>query len=256
MSAEQLQIVLPMAGLGSRFSDAGYALPKPLIDVAGHPMIELVIANLTPARPHRFVFVVQAAQVREHALDERLREWSPGCEVVAIDGVTQGAACTVLTTRHLLAPSQPLMIANCDQYVDASIDAYLDAIDASGADGAMMTMWADDPKWSFAELGPDGWVTRVVEKQVVSDVATVGIYNFRRTAGFLAGADAMIAADRRVNGEFYVAPVFNELIRDGAHIGVHAIDTDGSAMHGLGTPTDLELFLRSAVLPRALHEVT
>ncbi len=256
MSTAQLQIVVPMAGLGSRFAEAGYVLPKPLIDVAGHPMIELVIANLTPARSHRFIFVVQAAQVREHGLDARLRTWSPGCEIVAIEGVTEGAACTVLTTRDLLAPTQPLMIANCDQFIDASIDAYLEAFDVSGADGAMMTMWADDAKWSFAELGPDGWVTRVVEKQVVSDIATVGIYNFRRAADFLAGADTMIASQRRVNGEFYVAPVFNELIARGARVFVHPIDTDGSAMHGLGTPTDLETFLRSAVLPRAMQEVT
>lgn len=242
--SEPLQIVVPMAGRGSRFADAGYALPKPLIDVGGRAMIDVVIANLRPSRDHRFTFLVQAEHVRSYALDERLAEWAPGCTVVPLDGVTEGAACTVLTVRDALDPAAPLMIANCDQWVDADIDAYLEDFDARRADGTMLTMWADDPKWSFAELDEEGWVTRVVEKEVISSVATVGVYNFRRAGDFVRGADAMIAADRRVNGEFYVAPVYNELVAGGARIGVWAIDDGtGVGMYGLGTPTDLEAFL-------------
>jgi dTDP-glucose pyrophosphorylase len=247
-----LQIVVPMAGRGSRFTEAGYALPKPLIDVGGRPMIDVVIDNLRPRRPHRFVFVVQAEQIRDFDLDARLRDWAPGCDVVGLDHVTQGAACTVLTTRELLDPDLPLMTANCDQWVDMDIDRYLDHFDGTGVDGFLMTMPADDPKWSYAELDERGWVTRVVEKEVISRNATVGIYNWSRAGDFLHHADAMIAADRRVNGEFYVAPVYSEQIAAGAHVEVLDVDAEGQAMWGLGTPADLTAFLSGPARDRAL----
>lgn len=246
-----LQVVVPMAGRGSRFAEVGHVLPKPLIDVGGRPMIELVVANLRPAREHRFVFVVQRQHVREHGLDERLAELAPGCAVVALDGVTEGAACTVLTARDELDTAAPLMIANCDQWVDTRVDDYLTAGDALHADGFLMTMWSDSPKWSYAQLGADGWVRHVVEKQVVSEHATVGIYDWRAAGDFLRDADAMIAAGRRVNGEYYVAPVYNERIADGGRIGVLPVG-GADAMHGLGTPEDLAQFLSGPALSRAL----
>ena len=243
MHEAELQIVVPMAGRGSRFSKDGYQLPKPLIDVAGAPMIEVVIANLRPRRPHRFVFVVQAAHVSDFGVDEVLTRATPGCSIAQIDHVTQGAACTVLEAEAHLDPAAPLMIANCDQWVDASIDDYLTAFDGRGTDGFMMVMPHDDPKWSFAAVGPDGWVTRVAEKEPISDLATVGVYNFSTAASFVAGARRMIAAGRAVNGEFYVAPVYNELIADGARISVWNVESSGPAMYGLGTPEDLQRFL-------------
>lgn len=236
-----LTIVVPMAGLGSRFAVAGYTVPKPLIPIHGRPMIRLVIENLRPSRPHRFVFICQRTHAERFELADKFAEWCPGSAMVLLDGVTEGAACTVLAARHLIADDQPLMIANSDQYVDTSIDAYLDAMD--GLDGMIMTMTANDPKWSFARLGPDGLVREVVEKKPVSDEATVGIYNFRRGDMFTTGADAMIAADLRVNGEFYVAPVYNQLIAAGGRVAVHNIGAEADGMYGLGTPADLELFV-------------
>lgn len=235
-----LNIVVPMAGRGQRFADAGYTLPKPLIPVHGQPMIKVVIANLTPKVPHRFTFLLQREHAERHGVADRLKEWSPGCETIFVDGITEGAACTVLLARERIDAEDPLMIANCDQYIDTDIDTYLEAM--GSADGLIMTMWADDPKWSFARLDPDGRVTEVVEKVVVSTDATVGIYNFRRGADFVRGADEMIAADLRVNGEFYVAPVYNQLIRRGAEIRCHSIGRVGAGMYGIGTPADLEEF--------------
>lgn len=238
-----LNIVIPMAGLGSRFAQAGYTIPKPLIPIHGVPMIRLVIENLRPATPHRFVFICQRAHDEAHGLHACLSRWAPGCAIVTLDGLTEGAACTVLTARHIIDTDNPLMIANSDQYVDITIDPYLADLDARGLDGLIMTMQADDPKWSFAALDGDGLVTRVVEKQVISTHATVGIYNFAHMRDFVAGADRMIAADQRVNTEFYVAPVYNELIATGARIGVHDIGPEGRFMHGLGIPADLDRFL-------------
>lgn len=238
-----LNIVVPMAGLGSRFAKAGYALPKPLIEVHGIPMIQLVINNITPARPHRFIFICQNAHIDQFDLRRKLAHWAPGTETIGIDGVTEGAACTVLLARDMIDSGDALMIANSDQFVDCSIDAYLGDLDARRLDGLIMTMWADDPKWSYAALDGNGMATEVVEKRVISNHATVGIYNFSRGADFVAAADAMIEADQRVNGEFYVAPVYNQMIAGGARIGVHDIGREAAGMYGLGIPADLDLFL-------------
>jgi NDP-sugar pyrophosphorylase family protein len=250
----RLNIVVPMAGAGSRFAVRGYRDPKPLIPVLGVPMIRRVIENLRPSQPHRFVFVCQRAHLAAYALEPRLRAWAPGCEIVALDGLTQGAACTVLAARALIDDGQPLMIANSDQYVETDLDAYLAQLPARDLDGLIMTMTASDPKWSYAQLDADGRVRRVVEKQVVSDEATVGIYNFRAGRMFVAAADEMIARDERVNGEFYVAPAYDAMVRAGLRVGVHNIGHEGRGMHGLGTPEDLERFLERppADLPEAL----
>jgi dTDP-glucose pyrophosphorylase len=244
MSSEPLTIVVPMAGRGSRFADAGYADPKPLIPVNGKPMIKLVIENLRPRGPHRFVFICQRDHVKAYDLEPKLKAWAPGCEIVQLDGVTEGAACTVLTAAHLIGDG-PLMIANSDQYIDHPIDAYLAAME--GLDGLIMTMQAHEEKWSFVAVDDEGIATEVAEKKPISTHATTGIYNFARGSDFIAGAQAMIDRDLRVNGEFYVAPVYNMLIGKGARFGISDI---GEGMHGLGTPADLELFLAQPVAAR------
>lgn len=245
-----LNIVVPMAGRGSRFAKEGYALPKPLIPVQGYPMIQVVIENLRPTMAHKFHFLILREHDETYALTQKLREWAPGCSVTFVDEVTEGAACTVLLAREAINTDDPLMIANCDQYIDASIDAYL--ADMEGADGLIMTMWADDDKWSFVKRDDTGRVVEVIEKVVVSDEATVGIYNFARGADFVRGAEAMIAADERVNGEFYVAPVYTALAAEGADIRCHSIGKVGAGMHGIGVPVDLTAFEASPISHKAV----
>ena len=244
-----LNIVVPMAGHGSRFSKAGYLDPKPLIPIHGMPMIELVIRNLTPLRPHRFVFVCQRTHIDSYPLLQTLQSAAPGCEVIPIDGVTDGAASTVLLARHFFENRDPLMIANCDQYLDYSIDTYLDDMDHRKLDGLIMTMPADSPKWSYVSYDSEGYVSTVVEKKVISDQATVGIYNYAKGVDFVRAAVRMIANNERVNGEFYVAPVYNSFLAEGARIGFHDV---GSAMYGLGVPEDLESFLLAPVSSKCL----
>jgi NDP-sugar pyrophosphorylase family protein len=246
-----LNIVVPIAGRGSRFLDAGYDVPKPLLPVHGVPMIEVVVNNVRPRSPHRFIFVALQAHLDRSGVRDTLGRIAPSCAIVPVREVTRGAACSVLLARDLIDNSDPLMIANSDQWVDLDINDYLSELEHRGADGLIMTMRADHPKWSYVGLGPDGWVERVVEKQVISAEATVGIYNFRHGAAFVRAADGMIAADLRVNGEFYVAPVYNELIKDGAKVCVHNVGGDGSGMYGLGVPEDLESFLAKPLSRRA-----
>ncbi len=232
-----------MAGRGSRFADAGYELPKPLIEIHGQPMIQYVINNLRPNQPYRFIFLCLSEHIKKYGVDQLLKSWEPNCEIVAVDRVTDGAACTVLLAKKFIDTDESLMIANSDQWVNVDINAYFNVIESRQLDGLIMTMWADDPKWSFVRLDESKSVTEVVEKKVISNEATVGIYNFKRGVDFVKAAENMIRKDLRVNGEFYVAPVYNELIASGQLVGYYNIGQVGSGMHGLGVPADLNEFL-------------
>lgn len=244
-----LNIVIPMAGRGSRFANAGYDMPKPLIDVHGKPMIERVIDNLTPGCDHRFIFIVLEEHINDYEVDKTLKSLTHNCEVVPINSVTEGAACTVLLAERYI-DDNPLMIANSDQWVNYDINKYINY--PSGYDGMIMTMYANDPKWSFIGFEND-LVKEVVEKKVISNEATVGIYNFSKGTNFIDAAKVMIKKDLRVNGEFYVAPVFNEMIELGMKIGYQNIDSGKeNVMFGLGTPEDLEVFLADEISQKML----
>jgi len=234
-----MNIVIPMAGRGSRFIAAGYKYPKPLIPVGGKPMIEWVVENIRPSRLHRFIFICLAEHLVQYPeVPETLRAICPGCEILSVNTVTEGAACTVLLARGLIDNNDQLMIANSDQVVDAPIDEYLAKLDDEAANGLIMTFWSDHPKWSYCRIRPDGRVSEVVEKQVVSNHATVGIYNFRSGCDFVRAADSMIMRNLRVNNEFYVAPAYNELIHEGGVVVTYPVGKEGE-----GVPEDLNYFL-------------
>lgn len=245
-----INIVVPMAGRGSRFSKAGYSLPKPLLPVFGRPMIEVVIENLRPMQPHRFIFICQREHLAVHKLEPTLMQAGPDTRIVPIDYVTEGAACTVLLAEADINNNDALMIANCDQYISTQIDTYLNHMDQGGFDGFIMTMTANDPKWSFIALDDNGMVTQVVEKKVVSEEATVGIYNYRHGHEFVTAAREMIASNDRTNNEFYVAPAYNYMMQREMRIGYMNIGSERDGMYGLGVPEDLEYFNALPELPR------
>lgn len=231
-----------MAGNGSRFVKEGYKEPKPLILVNGKPMIELVIENLKPKRHHQFIFICHANHTQNYPLKRILEGKSPGCKIIEVDKITEGPACTALFAKKYINNTDQLMIANCDQYIDIDINQYLSVLEKN-IDALIMTMKANDEKWSYIELNEKKEITRVVEKEIVSDEATVGIYNYKYGQDFVKSAEAMIAKNLRVNNEFYVAPAYNEMISDGKKIEFFNIGTLGKGMHGLGTPDDLKAYL-------------
>ena len=236
-----LNIVVPMAGRGSRFVKAGYELPKPLIEIHAHPMIECVTKNITPKVEHKFIYLCLAEHLAKYDLERRLKTFSPTCEIVSVDKVTEGAACTVLLAKKFIDNDEPLMIANSDQFVDIDINDYLAAGD--GLDGLIMTMFADDNKWSFIKFDEAKHVTTVREKEVISNEATVGIYNFARGHDYVDCAEKMIELNMRVNNEFYVAPVYNIFIDGGAKVGFYNVGKLDAGMYGLGVPEDLNKFI-------------
>jgi dTDP-glucose pyrophosphorylase len=237
-----INIVIPMAGLGSRFVKAGFEIPKPLIPVLGKPMIQVVIENLRPVNEHKFIFICQSNHLERFQLKEILKQEAPNCEIVEINGITDGATCTVLKAKSLIDNANQLMIANCDQYIDYNINYYLKTMESNQLDGLIMTMKANDNKWSYVKLNKYGEIASVVEKEIVSEEATVGIYNYKHGIDFVVAAEKMISKNLRVNGEFYVAPVYNEMISIGKKIHYLNVGYVEKQIYGLGTPEDLMLF--------------
>ncbi len=234
-----LNVLIPMAGAGSRFEKAGYTFPKPLIEIDGKPMIQFVVDNL--ALESNYTFIVQEKHRQEYNLDILLSMITNNdCNVIPVDGLTEGAACTTLLAKEIINNDKPLIIANSDQYVKWDSSEFMYKMQEMDVDAGILTFKSTHPKWSFAKVNSKGFVTEVAEKKPISDIATVGIYYWKKGSDYVKYAEQMIAANKRHNNEFYVCPVFNEAIADGKKVVVYDIDK----MWGLGTPEDLQKFLQ------------
>jgi len=233
----KLNVLIPMAGAGSRFTNAGYTFPKPLIEVRGKPMIQVVVENLNIEA--NYIFLVQKDHYEKYNLKYLLNLIAPNCKIVQVDGVTEGAACTTLLAKEHIDNDAPLVMANSDQFVEWNSNECMYAFSADSIDGGILTFKATHPKWSYAKLDEHGFVSEVAEKKVISDQATVGIYYWRHGSDYVKYAEQMIAKNIRTNNEFYVCPVFNEAVDDGKKIRVKNIEK----MWGIGTPEDLNYFL-------------
>jgi HAD superfamily hydrolase (TIGR01509 family) len=236
---EKLNVLIPMAGAGSRFEQAGYTFPKPLIEVRNKPMIQVVVENLN--LDANYIYVVQKAHREKYNLDTLLNLLTPGCKIVETDKLTEGAACTALLAKDYINNDNPLFFANSDQFVEWDSNEFMYKMQETDADGGIVTFTATHPKWSFAKTDENGLVTEVAEKNPISDIATVGYYYWKHGSDFVKYAEQMIEKNIRVNNEFYVCPVFNQAIEDCKQI--RTFNTTG--MWGLGTPEDLKYYLEN-----------
>lgn len=237
-----INIVIPMAGEGSRFSQAGYKKPKPFIDVNGIPMIERVINNLKFPNC-RFILIARADHINKEQQLVREIESKHNAIFIPISKLTEGTACTVLYARKYINNDEPLLIANSDQIVDIEINDFINDCFARSLDGSILTFIDEEmnPKWSFAKVDNKQLVTEVREKEAISKFATVGIYFFLKGSDFVNSAIDMIINNERVNNEFYTCPTYNYAIANNSKIGIYNIDY--KKMHGIGTPSDLESYL-------------
>ena len=235
----KLNVLIPMAGAGSRFTQAGYTFPKPLIDVQGKPMIQVVAENLNIKA--NFIYIVQKEHREKYNLDTLLNLVTPKCKVVEVEELTEGAACTALLAKKYIDNDSPLFFANSDQFVEWDSNEFFYKMNETEADGGIVTFRATHPKWSFAKTNEQGLVTEVAEKNPISDIATVGFYYWKHGSDFVKYAEQMIKNNVRVNNEFYVCPVYNEAIKDNKEIRTFDIPK----MWGLGTPEDLKYYLEN-----------
>ena len=232
-----MNVIIPMAGRGKRFEDAGYSFPKPLIDVNGKPMIQIIIENLNLTAKH--IFICQGEHVQKFAIRDLMNLLKPDSEIIPITEITQGAAETVLKAKDLINNDDELIIANSDQWIDWNQQHFLSFMRKKEADGGIVTFISTHPKWSYVRINDENLVEEVAEKRPISNIATVGIYYYKHGRDFVEAAEQMMAKNIRTNNEFYVAPVFNEMILSGKKIHIYPI----AEMKGLGTPEDLIQFL-------------
>jgi HAD superfamily hydrolase (TIGR01509 family) len=237
---DNINVVIPMAGAGSRFKRSGFDVPKPLIDVHGMPMVQAAI-ELIDLPNAKFTFIVQREHDQRYGLTHLLRAIKPGSNIVHVDGLTDGAACTMLVAKQFIDNDEHLVISNCDQRIEMDWAHYFNRIVKNKADASLVCFEETEGsmKWSYAAANKDGWISEVKEKQRISSFATCGIYHFTRGKDFVASAEEMIAANDRVNNEFYVAPTFNYAIKNGKRV----MNFMCKRMIGMGTPEDLTKYV-------------
>jgi HAD superfamily hydrolase (TIGR01509 family) len=236
-SDKTLNILVPMAGAGSRFEKMGYTFPKPLIDVMGKPMIQAVVESLNIEA--NYIYIVQKSHREKYNLDTLLNLITPECKIVDVDGITDGAARTTLLAKEFINNKHPLITINSDQILEWNSSEFLYKMNELNCDGGIVTFTSSHPKWSFVKINDDGYATEVAEKNPISDIATVGVYYWKYGLDYVKYAEQMIEKNIRVNNEFYVCPVFNEAIIDNKKIKTFNVNK----MWGIGTPEDLNFYI-------------
>lgn len=234
-----MKILIPMAGEGSRFAKEGYQFPKPLIDVAGKPMIQRVVENLDFNAEYIFLVRKYHLEKYEGLRDTLSQITNLKSKIVEVDGLTEGAACTALLAKDFIDNEDDLLIANSDQIIEYEQENFNMLKNLTNVDALVFTFNAVHPKWSFVKTNSRGFITEVAEKKPISNIATCGIYWYRKGSDFIKYSEQMISKNIRVNNEFYIAPVYNELICDGKTL----IPFYVHKMHGIGTPEDLNTYL-------------
>jgi NDP-sugar pyrophosphorylase family protein len=237
-----LQVVIPLGGKAARFAERGHTFPKPLIEIGGRSMIELVLENLAPPPPVQFTFICRKEHLSQFYLGDMLRLLAPDCRVVSLDNETAGALCSVLLAVDQFDLDGEILVANGDQIITGGLAPFYTACRQPGIDGRILTFTATHPRWSFAKTDANGRVTAVAEKRPISKQATVGLYYFRRARDLVEASERMILKGLTTSGQFFVCPVYNEMILAGKDIRTHHLP-DGT-MHSLGTPEDLDVFLK------------
>ncbi len=197
-----MKVLIPMAGEGSRFAKEGYTFPKPLIEVNGKPMIQAVVENLD--FDAEYIFLVRKKHLEKYdGLQSTLDRITNGrYKLVEVDGLTEGAACTALLAKEYIDNDEDLLIANSDQIIEYEPENFKLFKNLSLCDSMVYTFNAVHPKWSFVKTNSRGYVVEVAEKRPISNIATCGIYWYKRGSDFVKYAEQMIKKDIRVNGEF------------------------------------------------------
>ena len=214
-----INILIPMAGAGFRFTSAGYKKYKPFIEVNEDTMIREVIRNLN-CPEYRFIFIINTDQISEEEFESHLRgENNLEYKIVTVDKITEGPACSALAAKEYINNEDSLIIINCDQIIWDFNPSYIDSfVRVTEADGFLGCFLSSSKKNSYIKVDPNGEVLEVKEKIVISNLATNGLHYWKHGRYFVESAEEMISNNDRYNGEFYVAPTYNYLIKRGKKI--------------------------------------
>lgn len=246
----RVQLVIPAAGNGQRFKNAGFNTIKPLIPVFEIPMINWVIANFSSDLLSRII-IISKFEDELHELKNNWFKKNPiDIEFCLLPDQTQGPADTVSRVKDIIDLKAPMVVANSDQFVDSELTEFLNRTIQGPEDGMLLSMTAHSTKWSYIGRRRDGQINKVVEKMEISNEATVGIYGWKQAIHFFYSYEKMCNNNDRTNGEFYVAPTYNYLISEGFSVGSINIGRIEESVYGLGTPEDLKTFLENDEMAR------
>lgn len=233
-----MKVVLPMAGLGRRLQQEGDNTPKMLRLVAGRPMLYWALDSLRgQVDVERIIFVCLQQHLEQFPLEETIRRYSRQATIISLDRPTDGQAESVLAAAPYIDPEQPLLIYNCDTYLESQIGRAISRLPA-GVDGVISVFFSQEDCYSYVDVDDCGFVRRTCEKEVISAYASTGLYHFSQARLFLHAAETAIAEQRRVADEYYVAPLYNDLIAQGRRF---VID-QAVCCYPLGTPEQLQTF--------------
>lgn len=234
----KMNILIPMAGNGNRFKSQGYIDPKPLIKFLNKPMIQHVLEHLGLFE-FKHIFICQKQHVESYDLYNLFNNLVSNFEIIELDEVTEGAACSVLKAKKIINNDIPLLIVNSDQLLHWDKQTLLEISD--DIDGLIYCFNGTGDKWSYADVDDFGSVIHIEEKKQISDFATAGMYFWKHGKDFVASAERMIMKNLRINGEFYVAPVYNQAIKNGAKIKIEMVNW----VDQVGTPEELKEYLEN-----------
>jgi NDP-sugar pyrophosphorylase family protein len=234
-----MNILVLMAGKGSRFAADGFQIPKPLIKITEEKtIIEVAMSNINISKEDNLIFMCHSDH-KQYDLEKTLLSIHENAKIIYVDSYTRGAACTALIASEYIDTDDELLIMNSDQFIEWNMDHFRQFVHQENADSAIITFIADGSnKWSYVLVDNDGYITTVKEKSPISNIATVGIYYFKRGNDFVSSVNKMIDANDTVNDEFYLAPCYNYLYQDGKSIINYIIPR----MYSIGTPEDLYKF--------------
>ncbi|MBI1343047.1 MAG: NTP transferase domain-containing protein [Terrimonas sp.] len=241
-----LQILVPIAGGNAFFTDhAEYQFPKPLVEINGKPMIQLVYENLQgiDVKDKKFIFILRDEDCTRFHLDQTVAILTDGkASVVRLKEETKGAVCSCLMAIDLLDMNSPLLIANGDQVIEQELsDAVISFMDGQ-QDGGVITFESVHPKWSYARM-ENNQVVETAEKRPISKKAIAGVYYFRKAIDFIEGGFEVIKKNTNTNGIFFVSATINELILHNKRVGAYGIRNEH--YHSFYSPQKIKEFENS-----------
>ena len=238
-----MNIVIPMVGLGKRFSDAGFKKPKPLIEVRGKTIVQHAIESLQIKGT--YIFIIRTSEYSED-LKLVLKTLKPDCKIIESEHMTDGSVNSILLAKELINNEQALVATNCDQRTDWDASRFVEFCNNTNIDGAVATypyegiICNEKSPYSFIELDIEGKAIRLEEKFAISENALCGIHYWKNGKDFISSAEEMIQNNDRVNNEFYVAKSYNYMIRNKKNI-MHFPLNKGE-FYSLGTPGDVKKY--------------
>lgn len=235
-----INVLLPIAGKSLFFDTPEYPFPKPLIEIFGKSMIQLVVENLGGIKSKKqFIFVVNSHDCRKYHIDDVLNLLTDSqCRIIRLSGDTKGAACSAMMAIDHIDNDAPLIIANSDQVFDDDLNLALDFFQKQDGDAGVICFETIHPRWSYARTGDDGRIVETAEKRPISKNAIAGFYYFRRGSDFVSAAKKSIEKDSSIEGVFYIAPTLNELILEGKNLQVFKVN--GERYHTFYSPQKIK----------------